>query len=552
MSEQDHSNETFDERSDGDFLPFDETSNRSRMAREAKIGLSVIFILLVVLGFVVYDRTMRPDDATEAVADAESPEVEKKPAAAPEQPEPKKPPAEWNQRTVMQAKAPSAAGKVARSDEIESWGVGLEDRQPSKTDADSTAAASPRSFMPRLVPPAPTERYPEFRKKETAVQTAEGRQSGQVTVEDGEPGVAMVADTQRGVGPQLPGTASAAATTGEVQEKPLWERTTEVPRLAEKTTKVRYPDRYAQVEPVARPAGAIAGEPQTPTYRASPPSSYRTASELSAPTPRISSADPSSVAPKVPARIASAEIRPTRASTAQAAPTKIAPAQPAVVQARPSDPTSLVRKPGERWALTGTAASAKPGLSNVSSRPQAAAQLNQQLTNTALPRKAGVYVVQPNDSYWRISQRVYGTDAYFRALIQHNRSTVPDANRLRVGAQILAPDAAELERRYPDLCPKLAHLKAAERRMALGNTRSAAGSGRVYVVQEGDNLFDIARFELGRPTRWTEIVNLNQELLGSDLDQLNYLTPGMRLVLPDRPVEQRPVVARRPGSLYQR
>lgn len=551
MSEQDHSNETFDERSDGDFLPFDETANRSRMAREAKIGLSVIFILLVVLGFVVYDR-MRPDDATEAVADAESSQAETEPTAAPEQPEPEKSPAEWNQRTVMQAKAPSAAGKVARSDEIDLWGVRLEDRQPSKTDADSTAAASPRSFMPRLVPPAPTERYPEYRKTETAAQTAEGQQSEQVTVEDGKPGVAVVADKGSEVGPQLPGTASAAATTAEVQKKPLWERTTEVPRLAEKTTKVRYPDRYAQVEPVAQPAGAIAGEAQTPTHRASPPSSYRTAPELSAPTPRISSTAPSSVAPKVPARIASAEIRPTRASPPQVAPTKIASTQPAVVQARPSDPTSVVRKPGERWALSGTAASAKPGLSNVSSRPQVAAQLNQQLTNTALPRKAGVYIIQPNDSYWRISQRVYGTGGYFQALGQYNLNTVPDENRLRVGAQILAPDAAELEKRYPDLCPKLAHLKAAERRMALGSTRPADGSGRVYVVQEGDNLFDIARFELGRPTRWTEIVNLNQELLGSDLDQLNYLTPGMRLVLPDRPVKQGPVVAGRPGSLYQR
>ena len=31
------------------------------------------------------------------------------------------------------------------------------------------------------------------------------------------------------------------------------------------------------------------------------------------------------------------------------------------------------------------------------------------------------YVVEPNDNFWRISQKVYGTGAYFKALEQHNR-----------------------------------------------------------------------------------------------------------------------------------
>jgi nucleoid-associated protein YgaU len=72
----------------------------------------------------------------------------------------------------------------------------------------------------------------------------------------------------------------------------------------------------------------------------------------------------------------------------------------------------------------------------------------------------------------------------------------------------------------------------------------------VYVVQEGDNLFDIARYELGKATRWTDIVELNREALGANLDDLNYLTPGMKLILPqDRRAGQ---LTRNPGSLYQR
>jgi LysM repeat protein len=550
MSKKDHSNETFDERPDDDFLPFDETGNRSRMAKEAKIGLGVIFILLIVLGFVVYDRMMRPDEAPEATAEAGSSETDNEGTAAPEQPKPESPPIDWNRQTVMDAKSGSGAAKTAQSRKLDSRGLTVEDGQAPKAGAASTAAASPRSNMPRLVAPTPSDRYSNQRNTQAATQTTDSRQSydryakapAQGAAKDAEPGLAAVADTQADAGPRLPNTAIAPAPQPKLQQTPSWRQPTETPRLAKNTEAVRYPDRSAQVNQVAQSAGKTAGQIEAPSYRAGPHSSYRTPLELSAPTLKISTsegkADPPSVAEMVPVQIAPAKITPTRASPAQVAPTEIAPAPTAVVQARPSDPTSPA---------------IKPSLPSVSSRPQVLTKLDQQLTNPALPRKAGTCVVQPNDSYWAISQRLYGTGGYFQALAQHNRNTVPDANRLRVGEQIRAPDASELEKVYPDLCPKLAHRKAAERRMSLGSKRSAVGSGRVYVVQEGDNLFDIARYELGKPTRWTEIVNLNHELLGSDLEQLNYLTPGMRLVLPDRPAaKQAPVVARQPGSAYRR
>ena len=60
---------------------------------------------------------------------------------------------------------------------------------------------------------------------------------------------------------------------------------------------------------------------------------------------------------------------------------------------------------------------------------------------------------------------------------------------------------------------------------------ATAGGGRTYVVQEGDTLSSIARNELGKVSRWAEIYQLNREALGKDYD---YLTPGMRLVLPIR------------------
>ncbi|MGL6226306.1 MAG: LysM peptidoglycan-binding domain-containing protein [Thermoguttaceae bacterium] len=54
---------------------------------------------------------------------------------------------------------------------------------------------------------------------------------------------------------------------------------------------------------------------------------------------------------------------------------------------------------------------------------------------------------------------------------------------------------------------------------------------RFYTVREGDNLFNIAKRELGSTSYWHEILRLNEELLESNPD---YLRPGLQLRLPDR------------------
>jgi len=173
--------------------------------------------------------------------------------------------------------------------------------------------------------------------------------------------------------------------------------------------------------------------------------------------------------------------------------------------------------------------------------------LSRQRDAAASAVEDGKYVVQPNDNYWVISGKLYGTGAYFRALAEHNRKQHPDENQLRVGEEILAPSISELEDNYGDLCPRPAHRDVAQRRMSMVSTSSPLAAGKVYEVQEGDTLFDIARFELGKASRWVEIYELNQGVLGEEFD---YLTPGMRLILPK---EQSPgTVTQRSESVYQR
>lgn len=62
-------------------------------------------------------------------------------------------------------------------------------------------------------------------------------------------------------------------------------------------------------------------------------------------------------------------------------------------------------------------------------------------------------LTESQDSFWRISERVYGTGKYYKALYQHNRRAVLRPDQLEAGIQILTPPLDELRAMYPQLCP---------------------------------------------------------------------------------------------------
>jgi nucleoid-associated protein YgaU len=163
------------------------------------------------------------------------------------------------------------------------------------------------------------------------------------------------------------------------------------------------------------------------------------------------------------------------------------------------------------------------------------------------PPADGRYTIQPNDSLWKISEKVYGHGRYFKAIHEHNRAKMPYPDRLTAGEVIEVPPPGILEERYPDLCPK-------QRRSAVVKTRTQPANPRprssadTYVVEEGDTLFDIARYELGKASRWGEIYELNRDVLGEDFD---YLQPGLELKLPPRNAGGE-AVSQEPSSRYLR
>jgi nucleoid-associated protein YgaU len=147
-----------------------------------------------------------------------------------------------------------------------------------------------------------------------------------------------------------------------------------------------------------------------------------------------------------------------------------------------------------------------------------------------LQRNGDQYTCGPNDSFWTISQRAYGAGGYFKALFELNRKRTKDSEDLKVGEVLTVPDEAIIRRMYPDLCPKPRKLIAGTQQRMVAASNRLQGAAHVYTVVDGDTLFEIARHELGKPSRWAEIYDLNHDILGDDFD---YLRPGTELILPD-------------------
>jgi nucleoid-associated protein YgaU len=167
-------------------------------------------------------------------------------------------------------------------------------------------------------------------------------------------------------------------------------------------------------------------------------------------------------------------------------------------------------------------------------------------------RDDGTYKVRPNDNYWTISEKLYGTGAYFRALAEVNRDRTSRDDHLRVGAVLQAPPAEELEKNYADLCPKANHRRGSGGVRTMSVSTVQGIGRRVYVVEQGDTLMDVARRQLGKASRWAEIYELNRDKLGEDHD---YLVPGMQLAMPEPstpPAGRNDSLTERPGSYYRR
>lgn len=127
-----------------------------------------------------------------------------------------------------------------------------------------------------------------------------------------------------------------------------------------------------------------------------------------------------------------------------------------------------------------------------------------------------IYEVQPGDSYWRISRLKYGTIKYFAAIAEYNKQRIPNPKHLRPGMKVMLPEAEVLEQTYP----KFFHNSGAgvtskqQETLPQGFFFDRNGTPK-YRIGSDDTLTDIAKNHLGRTTRWTQIFEMNRNVLQS-------------------------------------
>jgi nucleoid-associated protein YgaU len=167
------------------------------------------------------------------------------------------------------------------------------------------------------------------------------------------------------------------------------------------------------------------------------------------------------------------------------------------------------------------------------------------------------YRVLPDDNFWKISRKQYGTARYYQALMRYNQDRVPDPQKLRPGMQILTPPAAVLEQRFPELIERAGTgassgngvidrsamrpgfekpLEADDADEPPVRTTRDGGTGYfygksgepLYRIGPDDTLTGIAQRHLGRASRWHEIYEKNQDVLQSP----DNLSPGTVIRLP--------------------
>jgi|HubBroStandDraft_6_1064221.scaffolds.fasta_scaffold94361_1 nucleoid-associated protein YgaU len=153
--------------------------------------------------------------------------------------------------------------------------------------------------------------------------------------------------------------------------------------------------------------------------------------------------------------------------------------------------------------------------------------------DTALNEAGDSYVVQPQDNFWTISRKKYGTARYFMALAQLNKAHVPDPARMRPGVKVSTPPTEILETRFAQYLPKGSGVEVTSgERQAVKPAPTGfyvnADGRPMYRTGEKDTLSDIAAKHLGRASRWIQIFEMNRDKLSTP----NQLKIGTELALP--------------------
>lgn len=226
--------------------------------------------------------------------------------------------------------------------------------------------------------------------------------------------------------------------------------------------------------------------------------------------------------------------RPTPAATSR--PALPLNTTPQVVTIPPSNPgfgaptgASPAKSP-----LTGAAVASQPStfrppvvpMGPITSNPQPSTKppgSTAQPSSTKLPL---THVVESGETLSEIAQRYYGDAMLFPLIVKANPA-IKDGHVVQAGTKLVIPEKPVAAAKASET-PKNAVLTAAQR--PAPSTRPAAPlPPGYYRIENGDSLQLIAQKKLGDRRKWTQIYEMNRQVIGADPERIRQ---GIVLKLP--------------------
>lgn len=145
------------------------------------------------------------------------------------------------------------------------------------------------------------------------------------------------------------------------------------------------------------------------------------------------------------------------------------------------------------------------------------------------------YNVQRGDSLYSIAADVLGSGPRWREIYDSNKDKIGAGFLLQPGQRLSVatrkPAAVAIAKAPRSLTTTTVAAHVTSQTTVAASVASAANT-KSYVVTAGDNLYSIAEKQLGKATRWKEIVMLNKALLNGR----TLIYPNQWLVLPNSQV----------------
>jgi nucleoid-associated protein YgaU len=137
------------------------------------------------------------------------------------------------------------------------------------------------------------------------------------------------------------------------------------------------------------------------------------------------------------------------------------------------------------------------------------------------PRPAErTYVVGEGENLSSVAKKVYGPEEGNRIvnvnrIFEANRDVLSSINEVKAGQRLVIPPPAPNPDKPADVLPKeqFEKVEAVGRRASAQAAATPPVESRWYTVQDGDNLWKIARTQLGAGARYEEISKLNTDIL---------------------------------------